>query len=163
MEKVVVSVGLTLIELPVSPLLHSKLVAPLAVKTAVSPAQTVASFTETIGCGFTRTCVETCAETQPKLVPTTEKVVVSAGLTLIELPVSPLLHSKLSAPNAVKIAVWPAQIVVFCTETTGVGLTVTVAETGTELTPAVFPVTVKLVVAVGLTVIVLPVAPLLHS
>ena len=149
-------------ELPVSPLLHWKLSAPFAVKTAVSPAQIVAFSTETIGIGLTKTCAETGADGQSKLVPNTEYVVVSVGLTLIELPVSPLLHWKLSAPFAVKTAVSPEQIVAFSTETIGIGLTVTVAVTGVALMPAVFPMTVKVVVVFGLMVILLPSTPLLH-
>jgi hypothetical protein len=44
----------------------------------------------------------------------------------------------------------------------GIGFTVTVDEAGKESTPADFPITVKVVVSGGLTVIVFPVAPLLH-
>ncbi len=67
--------------------------APLAVKVADCPAQMVSLFTKIVGTGFTVTTAETGSETQPAVVPVKVNVVVSPGLTLMLLPVAPLLHA----------------------------------------------------------------------
>jgi hypothetical protein len=49
---------------------------------------------------------------QPLVVPVTEYMVVSVGLTVIEAVVSLVLHKYVSAPAAVSVVELPSQIVV---------------------------------------------------
>lgn len=74
-----------------------------------------------------------------------------------------MLHEYVLAPEAVKVvdAPWQSDVEEADTETVGLGLTVTVAE-AEFVPPAVVPVTVYVVVLVGLTVILEPVEPLLQ-
>ena len=76
--------------------------------------------------------------------------------------IAPLLQRKLSAPEAVNVAVSPAQIFALFTETVGVGRRVTSVLTAAAEQPFVVPVTVYVVFELGETSILEVVAPLLQ-
>ena len=65
----------------------------------------------------------------------------ASGLTSILGLVAPLLQRKLSAPEAINVAVSPAQMLALFTEITGIGRTVTSLFTATAAQPLVVPET----------------------
>jgi hypothetical protein len=142
---VVLADGLTAIVAVVSPVLHKKLAAPLAVSVTDEPEQmeTEDGVQVTTGAVFTVTVAEALAEHPFALVPVTVKVVVADGLTVMLADVAPVFHRKLAAPLAVSVTDDPAQME---TEdgvqvTTGAVLTVTVVLAEAEQ-PPFDPVTV---------------------
>lgn len=139
---------------------HEYVVAPVASNEAEDPAQIVSEFTATTGFGFTVTVAVAVPE-QPPVVPVTVYVVVTAGFAVTEAPVvaeSPPGgdHVYVVAPEAVKVAEAPAQIVGELTAMTGFEPTVTVAVAVPVQLPVV-PVTVYVVVVGGVAVTVAPV------
>lgn len=97
-------------------------------------------------------------------VPTTEKEVVAAGLTEIELVVAALLHRKVSALLPESVSVCPTQITVLPVMVTfGKGLTETCwMALLVHPEAAIVPTTEKSVVEPGLTAIEFVVAELLQ-
>jgi hypothetical protein len=133
--------------------------APVPVRVEVLPEQMVGllAVAVTVGEGLTViSCV--VVEEQPD-VPVTVYVVVVAGETVTEVPVSaPGFHVYVVAPEAVIVVEVPEQIVALdaVTVTVGVGLTVTVTVC-VEVQPfAAVPVMVYVVVDAGETVTVAP-------
>ena len=133
------------------------MLAPLAVKVAELPLQIVCELTVNTGFGSTVTVVVTGVAEQLALLPFKVYIVVAEGLTFIVLPVRfPGLQVYVLAPLAVKVAEFPLQIVAELTDSTGLGMTVTVAVTGVAEQLALLPFSVYIVVAAGLTVIMFP-------
>lgn len=73
----------------------------------------------------------------------------------------PVFHKYAVAPLAVKEDVWLEHIVLELTVTIGKGFTKTVVTVEPKQAP-LFPTTVKEVVVVGATIMLFPIAPLLH-
>ena len=151
----------------VSPVLHKKLEAPLAVSVADSPAQISDedALTLTTGTILTVTVAEAFAEHPLALVPVTLYVVVADGLTEILEVIAPVFHKKLVAPLAVIVAELPAQIAdgEALTLTEGEALTVTVVLAVLVHPFTSVPVTEYDAVALGLTEILAVVAPVFHK
>jgi hypothetical protein len=156
----VVAAGETEIGLVTSPVLQVYEVAPAAVKVAVPPGQIEVELTVVTGIGLTVTVATAVLEQLP-VVPVTVYEVVVAGVTEIELVIAPVLQAYEVAPEAVKVAVAPAQMVGEFTIGAAVGLTVTVA-TAEDVQPNEVPVTVYEVVAAGETEIGLVTSPVLQ-
>ena len=112
---------------------------------------------------LTLTVLVSGAEEQAKLVPVTVNVASLGGLTVMEDLVSAVLHKYVLAPLAVKEVLVPEQIEEApLILTVGVVFTVTVFVTGAEAHAELVPVTVKVALLDGLTLIVEVVAALLH-
>lgn len=90
---------------------------------------------------------------------------VTPGLTEMLAPVAPVLQEKLEPPEAVSVAEAPAQMVEEdeLTDMPGDALTNTVTLDVAEHPLALVPVTAYVVVTPGLTEILAPVAPVLHT
>jgi hypothetical protein len=142
---VVVTLGLTEILALVAPVFHEKLDAPEAVSVADAPAQIVEldALTERLGEAFTTTVTLEVAEQPLALVPVTEYVVVTLGLTEIDALVAPVLHTKLEAPLALSAVEFPSQITdgEALTEILGTALTFIVNEALAEQPLLFVPVT----------------------
>jgi hypothetical protein len=112
---------------------------------------------------LTNTVTEAVVE-QPLVVPVTEYVVVTEGLTAILAPGCPVLQLYEPAPLAVSVVVAPAQMMdgEALTEITGLAFTVTLTLAVAEQPLALVPVTLYVVLAFGLTTIFAPVWPLLQ-
>jgi hypothetical protein len=97
-----------------------------------------------VGTVFTVIVIEVESRQLP-LLPITVYVVVTVGVTLMELPLADVLHVKLPAPVAVSVVEVPAHKVceVAATETVGIAFTVTVHVEGLPAQPLLpVPVTV---------------------
>jgi len=129
---VVVTVGLTVIEAVVAPVLHKKDVPPDAVSVDEPPTQMVGLGGVILhdGTGFTVTVVEHELLHPLALVTVTVYVVVTVGLTVMEAVVAPVLQRKDVPPDAVNVAEPPIQIIGLGQVMlhTGSGFTVTVVE-----------------------------------
>ena len=88
---------------------HVYVVAPVAVRVALAPAQMLALLAVTEGTGFTVTVTTACVPQVP-LVPTTVYDVVEDGLITIEAAVLPVLQEYVDAPAAVRVVVAPTQM-----------------------------------------------------
>jgi hypothetical protein len=126
----------------------------------------VGVITDRIGKGFTVTTT-VALEVQVPAVPTILYVVVLVGLAVTLVPLVPLspvagLHTYVVAPFAVKVVLFPVQIVADATVTVGVVTTVTV-EVAVEVQLLVVPVTVYTCVAVGDTEIPAVFPPVLQA
>jgi hypothetical protein len=164
---VVVDTGLTVMLDVVAPLLQEKVDAPLAVSVAAAPTH-IADDDEdklTVGKTFTVIVLDTNPEHPAELNPVTEYVVVDPGLTKILDDVAPVLHVYEFAPEALNVTELPAHIAFAdaLTVTDGKAFTVTATVATLVHPPAPVPVTVYVVVEVGLTVILVFVAPVLHE
>jgi len=97
-------------------------------------------------------------------VPVTVYVLVEAGLTLIDVPDVPVLHAYVLAPDPVRVELLPAQILPGDAEavTVGIGDTVTETEAVFEQPAEDVPVTVYVVVDVGVTESEVPDPPVLQ-
>ena len=86
------------------------------------------------------------------------------GFTLIVLPLAPVLQEYVVAPDAVNTVELPVHIVALFTDTEGKEFTLTVDVTVLEQ-PVIedVPVTTYVVLVIGLTLIVLPVALVLQE
>ena len=114
---------------------------PLADNIAEEPAHTDAELTVMTGALVTVTPV-VFDLTQPAAeVPVTVYVVLETGDTDKLEPVAPVFHVYVEAPEAVKLAVEPEQIVAELTLTEGNALTVTLATTVLAQPAALVPVT----------------------
>jgi hypothetical protein len=116
------------------------------------------------GAVLTTTVTDPVAEQPDELVPVTEYVVVTVGLTEMLADVAPLLHKYAEPPLAVKVAEAPEQIADAdaLTLIEGAALTTTVTDPIAEQPDELVPVTEYVVVNVGLTEMLADVAPLLH-
>ena len=167
---VVVTTGIAVTDVPVELLsvaagLQIYVFAPLAVSVVDCPEQTVAGATVTAGRGLTVTA--TCVDpVHPLLsVPVTVYVVVEIGFAVTGEPVVALsavagVQEYVFAPLAVSVVDCPLQIVTGATVITGRGFTVTVTCVDAEQPLLSVPVTVYVMVAVGLDVTDEPVAAL---
>lgn len=119
--------------------------------------------TLTAGAAFTTT-VALAVLVAPAFVPVQEYVVVVAGLTTMLAEVSPVLHTYVSAPEAVNVVDCPSQIVEgdATIETLGKAITTMVTCAVFEQPFTSVPVTVYVVVTLGLTVMLALVSPVLH-
>lgn len=97
----------------VAPLFQIKLVAPLAERVVDAPAQIAdcEALTTTVGDSFTTMVISVTAEQPLELVPVTLYVVVTLGLTIMLVEVSPVLQSKPDAPETESVVDAPEQIV----------------------------------------------------
>lgn len=142
----------------VAPVFHKKFSAPLAVSVVEAPPQIVdeEALTLIVGNALTVTVVDAFAE-HPLFDPVTLYVVLADGLTVILDEVAPVLHKKLDAPLAVSVVEAPAQIVdgEALTLTVGMAITVIVRTAVAEHPLALVPVTLYVVVAEGLTTILM--------
>ena len=104
------------------------MVAPVAIKVVVCPAQIEAEFILIVGVAVTLTVVVIILEfTQPlALVPVTVNTVVVVGLIEMLFPLTPLDQVYVFAPVTDKVAVCPLQILALFTINVGTELTVTV-------------------------------------
>ena len=142
--------------------LHVYEFAPLAVSVANCPTQIAAGvLTEITGGGLTVTVTWVVAVHPLPLVPVTVYVVVEAGEAVTDEPVvelSPVAGLQVYelAPVAVSVVDCPAQIAAGETEITGGGIIVTVT-CAVAVHPFLIPVTVYVVVVVGVAVTEAPV------
>jgi hypothetical protein len=160
----VVTVGLTVVLLVVEPLLQIYVLPPLAVNVVLSPRHMIVSpLIVGVGIGFTVTISLADAPQPLTLVTVTLYVVVAVGVTVMLLVVDPLLQIYVLPPLAVRVVLSPRQILVSPLKVgVGIGLTITVSFADASQPLASDTVTLYVVVAVGLTVILLVVDPLLH-
>ena len=108
-------VGVTIIIAVLAPLLHKYVLAPLAIKTKFSPAQTRLLLLEilTTGLGNVVMLSVEVLVGQPGLLPLTVYKVVPPGVTVITAPVptkvllNPVVHVYEDAPLADNVAVFP--------------------------------------------------------
>jgi hypothetical protein len=104
----VFEVGLTVWVLPVPPIDHEYVVAPVAVSVALCPLQIEGLLTFTLGNGVT-VIVDVAELEQPGEV--TVYVVVLVGLTVtLEPDIPPGLQEYVADPEAVSVEDWPAQM-----------------------------------------------------
>lgn len=136
---VVVVVGLTVIVELVDPLLHKQVVPGIELPTfiiAEAPSQSDVAVlvTESTGLGFTVTVAE-AVPVHPEAVPVTLQVVETEGLTVIEFPIDPLLHTQV-VPGTVEltdnVAFSPLQMVAEFIDKTGIGFTKMVTESSLQ-------------------------------
>lgn len=143
----------------VCPVLHTNELAPTAVSVVEPPGQIIngVAVMAITGFAFTVTATLAVAEHPFPLVPVTVYVVDTFGLTTILAPVCPVFHVYVLAPTAVSVVDSPSQITdgdaEALTEAEPLTNTVTVAVVEQ---PFFVPVTLYVVVAVGLTVILAP-------
>lgn len=134
--------------------------APDAVNVAVPALQIVCGVTLNDGTALTVTVVTDCFEQPFALVPVTEYVVVTVGDKVAVAVRSPDDQVYVDAPDTVKVVALPLQIVfVPLTVSVGKGLTVTENVVVFVHPLASVPVTVYVVLPVGVGEIVLVVAP----
>jgi hypothetical protein len=157
----VVLAGETEIEEEFSPELHEYESAPEAVNVAFPPEQIVGEFTSTVNDG-TMLTVATALPEHSLEVPVTVYEVVLVGETETEEEFSPELHEYESAPEAVKVAFPPEQIVGEFTSTVNDGLIETIP-TALPEHPLEVPVTVYEVVLAGETKTEEEFSPELHK
>ena len=115
------------------------------------------------GIGFTVTVATAVFKHPTASVPVTVYEVVVVGETVIGFVVSPPDHEYVDPPLAVNVADAPEHIVVEFTVMIGFGPIVTVATAVLTQPAASVPVTVYDVVEIGVTVIGLLLAPVLHE
>ena len=165
--------GPTLMEAFVEPVLHPYIVPATDDETlivAVAPLQISEAVDVTVSTGFGKTLMITePVVTHPSgLVTVTLYVVVATGETVIEAVFPPLLH-RYELPGislvAVSTELSPMQMLTSeaATVITGSGLTMTWMLAVPVQPLAAVPVTLYVVVVVGLTVMLAVVCPLLHS
>ena len=137
--------------------------APLPVKVTVpGPHNTVGvADTDTDGAVFTLMVIVSVPMQPKPLSPSTVYVVASIGLTTTVVPVNaPGFHVYVDAPDAVIVALVPAQIVLDAAVNDNVGIALTFKfNVWVFVQVPTNPVTVYMVVLVGFTVIVLVVNP----
>lgn len=160
-----VTLGLTVIFGVVAPVLQRKVIPPADVSNAESPGQIVIGGHMTqVGPGVTVIVVVHVAEQPLASVTVTVYVVVTVGFTVIDAVAAPVLQRKDTPPDAVSVDEPPTQM----EESeavmlhTGAGFTTTVVEHELVQPLASVTVTVYVVVAIGVTVIVAVVAPVLQ-
>ena len=163
---VVVTVGLTVIDAVVAPVLHRNDVPPDAVSVDEPPIQ-IAGFAGVMlhtGNGFTTTVVVHELLQPLPSVTVTVYVVVTVGLTVIEAVVAPVLHRNDVPPDAVSVFEPPRQMdkLPQVMLHTGNGFTVTVVAHELVHPNALVTVTVYVVLDVGFTVMEAVVAPVLQ-
>jgi len=127
-EYVVVTDGLTVTLAETAPVFHKKLDAPDTVSVVEAPAQIEEDKAEILieGAEFTTIVFDSVAVQPLLLVPVTEYVVVTDGLTVIDDDVAPLLQTYDDAPLAVSVVDAPEQIVDDETLTLMLGMAFTV-------------------------------------
>jgi hypothetical protein len=160
----VVAVGLTVMLLVVDPLLQIYVLPPLAVRVVLPPRHILVSpLIVGVGIGFTVT-VSFVEAWHPLASDTvTLYVVVAVGLTVILLVVEPLLQIYVLPPPAVSVVLSPRHMIVSpLIVGVGIGFTVMVSFVEAWQPLASDTVTLYVVVAVGLTVILLVVEALLQ-
>jgi hypothetical protein len=118
----------------------------------------------TVGMGSTLITLLAEAEQPDAFVPVTVYVVLTVGETVIAFVVCPVPQRYDVPPVAVSVIDVPAQGVLFDAEMFIVGVVpMVIVFVAVFVQPAAFvPVTVYVVVAVGVTVILEPVCPVLH-
>ncbi len=117
-EQLALEVGVILIEFPFDKLLHVYVTAPLALSIAELPRQTVLEgFAKIVSVGLGLTKIKPVLALSPthprELVPLTEYIILTEGVTTGDDPIIfPGCQVQVLAPNAVKVTVFPAQIIV---------------------------------------------------
>jgi hypothetical protein len=153
-------------ELPVPPVLQLYVEAPEAVSVELPPEHIVAgdAVAVTVGGTFTVTVTVAVFVHPFASVPVTVYVVVEAGVTVMELPVPPVLQLYVEAPDAVSVELPPEHIVAgdAVAVTVGGAFTVTVTVAVFVHPFASVPVTVYVAVDVGVTLMELVFCPLLQ-
>jgi len=163
---VVVAVGVTVILAVLPPVLQLYVLPPLAVNTEVPPIHIDcgAAVILIVGEELTETVTVAVFEHPTPLDPVTVYVVVAVGVTVILAVLPPVLQLYVLAPLAVNTEVPPihidcgAAVILIVGEELTVTVTVAVFEHPTPLDP----VTVYVVVAVGVTVILAVLPPVLQ-
>jgi len=135
--------------------------APLAVNTELAPLHIAVGLADavTVGNGFTVTVTVAVPVHPAVLVPVTVYVVVALGVTVMLAAMSPVLQLYVFAPLAVSSELSPLHIAAGLADavTVGNGFTVTLTVAVPVHPSALVPVTVYVVVALGVTVLLAPV------
>jgi hypothetical protein len=159
---VVVALGVTVLLAPVpNPPDQIYVFAPLAVNTELAPLHIAAGLADAdiVGNGFTVTVTVAVPVHPAVLVPVTVYVVVALGVTVMLAAMSPVLQLYVFAPLAVSSELSPLHIAAGLADavTVGNGFTVTLTVAVPVHPSALVPVTVYVVVALGVTVLLAPV------
>ena len=137
------------------------MLAPLAVNTELAPLHIAVGLADavTVGNGFTVTVTVAVPVHPAVLVPVTVYVVVALGVTVMLAAMSPVLQLYVFAPLAVSSELSPLHIAAGLADavTVGNGFTVTLTVAVPVHPSALVPVTVYVVVALGVTVLLAPV------
>ena len=137
------------------------MLAPLAVNTELAPLHIAVGLADavTVGNGFTVTVTVAVPVHPAVLVPVTVYVVVALGVTVMLAVLPPVLQLYVFAPLAVSSELSPLHIAAGLADavTVGNGFTVTLTVAVPVHPSALVPVTVYVVVALGVTVLLAPV------